>query len=132
MAVLGAHLVTLVSWPMPRVPSRCLENRFGPLVHPTWYAHGVSSLVILDLGEVVEKLLRGQGLTGLEESQVTPMVREFVEHLGHIFNDPEAAVRFMHVPDVNMADQSPLYWLERGDRDWSVGAVIAVGQGTVA
>ena len=45
-------------------------------------AHRVSSLVIGDLGEVVEKLLRSQGLTGLEESQVAPMMREFVEHLG--------------------------------------------------
>ena len=88
--------------------------------------------MILDLGEVVERLLRGQALTGPEESQVAPIVREFVEHLGHVFNDPESAVLFMHAPDVNMADQSPLYWLERGDRGWSVGAVMAVGQGTVA
>ena len=88
--------------------------------------------MILDLGEVVEKLLRGQALTGSEESQATPVVRESVEHLGRVFNDPEAAVRFMRAPGVNMAGQSPLYWLEREDRGWSVGAVIAVGQGTVA
>ena len=108
----------------------CPENSVPSLVWPAWYPHRVSSLVILDLGEVVEKLLRGQALTGSEESQVTPMAREFVEHLGRVFNDPEAAVRFMRACDVNMAGQSPLHWLERGDRGWSVGAAIAVGQGT--
>lgn len=83
----------------------------------------VIAVADVDVGAIIDKLLRGEALSPEEEASTSGELRAFVSELKKLWRTPESAARWMRKRE--FADEpSPLEMVRDGEIDRAMGVIL--------